>query len=88
MWNFTGVVLSILLRRVNLLRGEMFLFSVIWYSTGRFFIEGIRTDSLYLIGDLRTAQVVSLLSIAVATIIFVYRRVMIKKAIRYKVAKQ
>ncbi|MDX1805834.1 MAG: prolipoprotein diacylglyceryl transferase [Paenisporosarcina sp.] len=84
LWNFTGVVLMILLRRVNLLRGEMFFFYVIWYSIGRFFIEGMRTDSLYLIGDLRTAQVVSLLSIAVATIIFVYRRIMIKKAIRYK----
>lgn len=83
-WNFTGVVILILLRRVNLLRGEMFLFYVIWHSFGRFFIEGLRTDSLYLVGELRTAQVVSLLSIAVATIIFVYRRVMIKKAIRYK----
>jgi phosphatidylglycerol:prolipoprotein diacylglycerol transferase len=83
-WNFTGVILLILLRRVNLLRGEMFLFYIIWYSIGRFFIEGMRTDSLYLVGDLRTAQVVSLVSFAVAVIIVVYRRVMIKKPVRYK----
>ena len=83
-WNFTGVMFLILLRRFNLLRGEMFLFYIIWYSIGRFFIEGMRTDSLYLIGDLRTAQVVSLLSVAIATIIFVYRRVTLKKAIHYR----
>ena len=84
LWNLTGVVLLILLRRVNLLRGEMFLFYIIWYSVGRFYIEGMRTDSLYLIGELRTAQVVSLVSIVVAIIIVVYRRVKVKKAVRYK----
>lgn len=84
LWNFTGVVLLILLRRVNLRRGEMFLTYVIWYSIGRFYIEGMRTDSLYLVGELRAAQVVSLLSVAIATIIFVYRRVTIKKVIHYK----
>ncbi|WP_019414271.1 prolipoprotein diacylglyceryl transferase [Paenisporosarcina sp. TG20] len=83
-WNFTGVVILILLRRVNLLRGEMFLLYVIWYSFGRFFIEGMRTDSLYLVGELRIAQVMSLMLIAVAIIIVVYRRVMIKESVRYK----
>lgn len=84
LWNFTGLIILILLRRVNLIRGEMFLFYIIWYSVGRFFIEGMRTDSLYLVGELRTAQVVSLLAVAVAIIIVVYRRVMIKKPVRYK----
>jgi len=84
LWNFTGVIILILLRRVNLIRGEMFLFYIIWYSVGRFFIEGMRTDSLYLVGELRTAQVVSLVSVVVAIIIIVYRRFMIKKPARYK----
>ena len=83
-WNFTGVIILILLRRVNLLRGEMFLFYIIWYSVGRFFIEGMRTDSLYLIGELRTAQVVSIISVIVALIIIVYRRISIKEPKRYK----
>ncbi|MGB3260111.1 prolipoprotein diacylglyceryl transferase [Paenisporosarcina sp.] len=83
-WNFTGVVILILLRRVNLLRGEMFLFYLIWYSVGRFFIEGMRTDSLYLIGELRTAQVVSIVTIVVALIIIIYRRMTIKEPVRYK----
>lgn len=84
LWNFAGVVILILLRRVNLIRGEMFLFYIIWYSFGRFFIEGMRTDSLYLIGDLRTAQVISIVAIVVAIILVVYRRVTIKKPVRYK----
>ncbi|WP_342543108.1 prolipoprotein diacylglyceryl transferase [Paenisporosarcina sp. FSL H8-0542] len=83
-WNFMGVVILILLRRVNLLRGEMFLFYLIWYSVGRFFIEGLRTDSLYLLGELRTAQVVSLITVVVALLIVVYRRMTIKDPVRYK----
>jgi len=83
LWNFIGVILMIMLRRVNLLRGEVFLFYVIWYSTGRFFIEGMRTDSLYLVGEFRTAQVVSLLAILISIILFVYRRFMVKNAKRY-----
>lgn len=83
-WNFMGVVILILLRRVNLLRGEMFLFYLIWYSVGRFFIEGMRTDSLYLLGELRTAQVVSLITVVVALLIVVYRRMTIKDPVRYK----
>ena len=43
-----GVVILLLLRRVNLRRGEIFLSYLIWYSIGRFFIEGLRTDSLML----------------------------------------
>lgn len=83
-WNLTGVIILILLRKVNLLRGEMFLFYLTWYSVGRFFIEGLRTDSLYLVGDLRTAQVVSLITIIVAVIIFVYRRFILKVKVRYQ----
>jgi len=83
-WNFAGVVLLILLRRANLIRGEMFLFYIIWYSSARFFIEGMRTDSLYLVGELRTAQVVSVIGIAVALVFIVYRRVKTKEPMRYK----
>ncbi|WP_391203404.1 prolipoprotein diacylglyceryl transferase [Psychrobacillus sp. L4] len=83
-WNIIGVIILILLRKVNLLRGEMFLFYLTWYSVGRFFIEGMRTDSLYLVGELRTAQVVSLLAIAISIILFIYRRLTIKPAVRYQ----
>lgn len=46
-WNLLGLLLLFWLRRRPFLRaGELFLSYFIWYSIGRFFIEGLRTDSL------------------------------------------
>ncbi len=46
LWNVAGLVILLLLRRWNPRRGEIFFTYLIWYSLGRFFIEGLRTDSL------------------------------------------
>lgn len=73
LWNILGFIILILLRRASLRRGELFLTYVIWYSIGRFFIEGMRTDSLML-GDLRFAQVMSLSLIVLALGLWIYRR--------------
>jgi phosphatidylglycerol---prolipoprotein diacylglyceryl transferase len=73
-WNITGVIILLLLRRVNLRRGEMFLTYVIWYSVGRFFIEGLRTDSLMLTQNLRIAQVISIALVLLAVGLIVFRR--------------
>lgn len=75
LWNFLGLILLLVLRKVNLQRGEIFFSYLIWYSIGRFFIEGLRTDSLYLIGDFRSAQVVSILAIIVGIVCIIYRRI-------------
>src|SRR5699024_3118813 len=72
-WNIIGFALLLFLRKVNLRRGEMFLTYIIWYSIGRFYIEGLRTDSL-MVGDLRMAQVISLVLIGGAIILWIYRR--------------
>lgn len=46
-WNFVGVLLLIGITQLPKLRnGELFMGYLIWYSIGRFFIEGLRTDSL------------------------------------------
>jgi phosphatidylglycerol---prolipoprotein diacylglyceryl transferase len=74
LWSLLGVFVLLYLRRVNLHRGELFLSYLIWYSVGRFFVEGLRTDSLMLTETLRIAQVMSLLWIAVAVVLWVYRR--------------
>lgn len=81
-WNLAGFILLILLRRVNLRRGEMFLTYVIWYSVGRFFVEGMRTDSLML-GSLRMAQTISIALIIGAIAILIYRRVARLSETRY-----
>ena len=65
-WNIVGFIIMLILRRTKLIRrGDLLPFYLIWYSTGRFFIEGMRTDSLY-IGNttIRTAQVISVIMIA------------------------
>lgn len=73
-WNIIGFIILILLRKVNLRRGEMFLTYVIWYSIGRFYIEGMRTDSLMLTDQLRVAQTISIVLVIGAIIILVIRR--------------
>lgn len=74
LWNIVALIILLLLRKVALKRGEMFLFYLVWYSAGRFFIESMRTDSLYVIGELRAAQLVSIITIIVAVLIFIVRR--------------
>ena len=44
---------------------------MILYSIGRFFIEGLRTDSLMFMG-LRTAQIVSLIGIILGIILIIF----------------
>lgn len=73
-WNILGFVFLLVLRRFNPRRGEVFLSYVIWYSFGRYFIEQMRTDSLYIIGSLRTAQVISIILILMASALIIYRR--------------
>ncbi|MFC4775684.1 prolipoprotein diacylglyceryl transferase [Paenibacillus sp. GCM10023252] len=47
LWNLVGILLLFVLRRLRFTRaGELFFGYLIWYSIGRFFIEGLRTDSL------------------------------------------
>ncbi|MFE4522510.1 prolipoprotein diacylglyceryl transferase [Cytobacillus firmus] len=73
-WNIIGFIILILLRRANLRSGELFLSYVIWYSIGRFFVEGLRTDSLMLTENLRIAQTISIVLIIVALVLIFYRR--------------
>ncbi|OEH92239.1 prolipoprotein diacylglyceryl transferase [Bacillus solimangrovi] len=82
-WNIIGFFVLISLRKVNLKRGEIFLSYVIWYSIGRFFIEGLRTDSLMLTESLRIAQVISIGLILAAIAIIVIRRMTGKVIKRY-----
>ena len=69
-WCLIGFILLILIRKFNKLKvGQLTSIYMIWYGIGRFIIEGMRTDSLML-GNLRIAQIVSLLMITIGIIIF------------------
>ena len=48
----------------------MIVFYITWYGFGRFFIEGLRTDSLYL-GPVRISQVVAALSVVLGVILMI-----------------
>ncbi|SES27637.1 prolipoprotein diacylglyceryl transferase [Salisediminibacterium halotolerans] len=74
LWNLAGVALLLYLRKVNMRQGELFITYMIWYSFGRFFIEGLRTDSLMLFDVIQVAQLISLVAIAGGIALLVYRR--------------
>jgi phosphatidylglycerol:prolipoprotein diacylglycerol transferase len=75
LWDLVGFFILLTLRNVNLRRGELFLSYLIWYSIGRFFIEGMRTDSLMLTAHLRMAQIMSIALIVIAVGLWIGRRV-------------
>lgn len=74
-WNLLGFILLVLLfRKGRRFDGQVFLSYVVWYGAGRTVIEGMRTDSLYLFGTgLRTSQLVGILSVIAAIVLYVVR---------------
>ena len=57
LWNFLGVFLINLYAKHKKYDGQIFLMIFCWYGFGRMFIEGFRTDSLYIPGTtLRISQ--------------------------------
>ncbi|AYW46899.1 prolipoprotein diacylglyceryl transferase [Tetragenococcus osmophilus] len=75
-WSILGFILLLLLRRKKGLfkEGEVALSYVIWYSFGRFFIEGLRTDSLYLFSSIRISQLLSLVLFLASWAFLLWRR--------------
>lgn len=71
-WNLIvcGILTYILYKKTNQ-HGIVIASYMILYSVGRFFIEGLRTDSLMFFG-LRIAQIVSLAGIAGGILILIY----------------
>lgn len=74
LWNLTGFIISyFIIRKLVKNDGYSFAFYLIWYGTGRFFIEGLRMDSLYLIdGVVRVSQVVAILSVIMGISVIIY----------------
>ncbi len=79
-FNLIGLILILVLRhRKHLFRqGEIFMLYLAWYSVVRFFVEGMRTDSLYLWGSIRVSQLLSLILLVIVIGLFIYRRKVVK----------
>ena len=72
LWNLAVFGLLIWLLQNKRFNGQVAALYAIGYSLGRFWIEGLRTDSLML-GPLRIAQVVSLVLIIAGGLFYYYQ---------------
>lgn len=64
LWSLIGLIILIILVKKCLPRGVCFFTYAAWYGLGRFFIEGLRTDSLYVLPGVRVSQIVAAASVA------------------------
>ncbi len=80
MWNLLGFVLINIFYKKKKFDGQIALYYFAWYGFGRMFIEGLRTDALY-IGKtgIRVSQLLGFLLFAVASALIVYGLVCVRK---------
>lgn len=81
MWCVLGfIILHIFTTKFRQYDGQTFLLYLIWYGTGRFFIEALRTDSLYVpYLPIKVSQLVAIVTIlagVVLLIVFRNRRIL------------
>ena len=85
LWNVVGLLLLVfIVSRARRFDGENTWFYFLWYGLGRSWIEGLRTDSLYLFNwtfmgqPIRVSQVLSMVMVVVAAFMLFYN-IKIKK---------
>ena len=71
-WCFLLFIFLLHVSKKRKFNGQIFLLYGILYSVERFFVEWLRTDSLYFL-NLKTAQIVSILVIITFSVIYCYR---------------
>lgn len=86
MWNLVGLLLLLfVISKGRRFDGENTCFYFLWYGVGRFWVEGLRTDSLYLFDwtlmgqPIRVSQALSLVMAIVAAFLLFYNIVIKKK---------
>lgn len=80
LWDVVGVVILCIYRKHKSFNGEIFCAYILWYGIGRFWIEGLRMDSLF-VGSLRISQIVALISALLGTAVIVAGRTLKRKNI-------
>lgn len=79
LWCFLGFLfIHFIIAKIRRFDGEIFLFYIMWYGAGRGWIEGLRTDSLY-IGSVKISQAIAIASSVLALIMIIYLRFAAKK---------
>ena len=81
LWNLAGLaLLYFAISKVRTFDGECACFYFIWYGLGRTWIEGLRTDSLYLFGwtlfgqPIRVSQLLSVALAAAALVVLIVNK--------------
>lgn len=89
LWCLIGFVILHLLTKKRKFDGQIFIGYLAWYGLGRFFIEGLRTDSLYLPGtNIRASQLLAaILVIASIAVNFIILGIVKKKAAKAQTAQ-
>lgn len=73
LWNLLGFILLCSLYKRRKFDGQITLGYLTWYGFGRMFIEGLRTDSLYIGGtDIRVSQLIAFLCFIIAGTLLIY----------------
>jgi phosphatidylglycerol:prolipoprotein diacylglycerol transferase len=70
-WDFLIFVYLWLIRKKKKYEGQILVYYITLYSLGRFFIEGLRTDSL-MFGPIKMAQLISLVGVVGGIIAHIY----------------
>ncbi len=87
-WCIIGAILLLIIRRIKKIKnGQIAALYMMWYSIGRFFIERYRTDSL-LIGNIRAAQVVSIVLFIIGLILFIVQATKKSEDILYNITEK
>ena len=83
LWNVAGLLLlCLVVDKARRFDGENTCFYFLWYGIGRFWIEGLRTDSLMLSAalNLRASQLVAAVSVIIALALEIHFRRIYRKA--------
>lgn len=85
-WNLLGAFLLWRWSKKQTFKGQIALGYLVWYGFGRFWIEGLRTDSLYLIKNefiaIRVSQALSavLFMVGLIALLVIFRKIKRQKA--------
>ena len=86
LWNLIGLLLVLfIITKARRFDGENTWFYFLWYGMGRAWIEGMRTDSLYLLNwtlfgqRIRVSQALSIVMVCIAAFMLFYRIVIQKR---------
>ena len=78
LWNLLALTVVLILRRTKTIRlGDIAGIYLIWYGIGRFWIEGMRTDSL-MIGSIKQNQLISIVLIILGVAYFLFKYLKLK----------